>query len=80
MLASAICFNKFQYNIKWLLTIGCFFCVLGPFIATFATSFKAANLIYVVVFGIGSGFNIMLSLQCLWEYYYRSKTYITGFI
>lgn len=76
----AILFNYFQISIKWLilmtavLQLGSMSFVLMP------KKILTANLMYNSLFGLGSGTNLVLCLECLWEHNYSKRGLITGFV
>jgi hypothetical protein len=37
-------------------------------------------MLYLYIFSVGSGLNVMLCLQCLWEYYHKERVQITAFV
>lgn len=52
--------------------------IVGLIIAILADDFRASNLVYTIIFSIGSGMNVMLCLQCLWEYFANKRGEVVG--
>lgn len=72
-------FNKLQANIKCLIVCSLVIQIAGIVSSLSVNNYRQANAFYFM-FVLGSGINLMLGLQCLWEYYPNRRFYVTGFI
>lgn len=79
MMMGAVLFNKLQVSIKCLLLLASLIQIGGLNFALSANDYTSANFSFQF-FNLGSGINIMLSLQCLWEYYPYHRGLMTGFV
>lgn len=70
MMVGVVLFNKIQINIKLLMLVATVIQITGTITALFnVKNVRAAGLLYSSVFAFGSGIDLMLCLQCLWEYF-----------
>lgn len=80
MLTGAILFNSVQINIKYLMAIAMLIQVVCVPLSLLASDFKVGNIVYTLAFSFGSGLDVMLCLQCLWEHYSDKRGLIAGYI
>lgn len=54
--------------------------ILAMIVSFYANSYLNSNVIFQLFFAMGSGINIILCLQCLWEHNYRNRSITVGFV
>lgn len=80
MLSGSILFNRVQINIRWLFGVALVFIISGTLVVITSSTLKHALFLNSCLFGIGSGLNYMLGLQCLWEHYPSKRANVTAFV
>lgn len=79
LLVGSVLFNWVFVNIKWLLSFVLAFIIAG-ILNMYQKNITSSFFTYSCLFGLGSGINLMLSLQSLWEYFPAHREFVTAYV